>query len=435
MDCRKILTKITEIYILLFASIHLLYFGFSGYSHIFDAKKTTFCTISLLYFIAVFIAVFVCYDREKMSIRNFLKNNVSPTRLCVIFYMLFTIISALLSDYFPKTLLGISRFEGAFTISLYCISFLLVSFFPIGKKYLLYVFAVCVTLFSVLCVIQLFSFNPLSLYPKGTNFYDAGVIYTTAFIGTTGNTNLTGAFICTAFPFLAVTMLKTKGKSRVLLLIPLSLLSYIILVMGVDSAIVGVFACVIITLPLLLDFSKKGIILYIAMLVIVVILLSTFIYFYPPESGFLKEASEILHGNIDESFGSGRIRIWKNVLSEIPDSPIFGKGPDTMKMEKFPPFERFYPARNKVMKTGIDVAHNEPLNILYHQGFAGLIFYLGFIFFTLCNWYRNRKNPLILALGASVICYFVQSLFTFSMCISAPYFWICAGLLHAHSKN
>ena len=32
----------TEIYLLLFCSLHLLYMGFSGYAHIFDAKKTTY---------------------------------------------------------------------------------------------------------------------------------------------------------------------------------------------------------------------------------------------------------------------------------------------------------------------------------------------------------------------------------------------------------
>jgi O-antigen ligase len=280
-----------------------------------------------------------------------------------------------------------------------------------------------------LCVIQLAGFNPLWLYPKGTNFFDAGVIYTTAFIGTTGNTNLTGAFICTALPFLAVTMLKSRGKFRFLLLIPTLLLLYIVLRMGVDSAILGLAVCFIITFPMVLNFKKKAVFLYIISILILAVLFVTFIYFYPGNDGFFHEVSEILHGRIDESFGSGRIRIWKNVLGEICDKPIFGKGPDTMQKEKFPPFERFYPARNKVMRTGIDVAHNEPLNILYHQGVLGLLAYSGFVFFVLRAWYKNRNDALILALGSSVICYLVQSFFTFSMCISAPYFWICAALI------
>lgn len=425
MDSRKILTKITEIYILLFASLHLLNVGFSGYSHIFDAKKVSFCTINILFFLAVPTVMYVCGDKTKYNLKKY----ISPARIFAALYMLFTIISAFLSEHFPATIIGVSRFEGAFTISIYCISFMLISIFPAKNKHLLYVFSVCVTLFSVLCVIQLAGFNPLRLYPKGTNFFDAGVIYTTAFIGTTGNTNLTGAFICTALPFLTVTMLKSRGKFRFLLLIPSLLLLYIVLRMGVDSAILGLAVCFIITFPMVLNFKKKAVFLYIISILILAVLFVTFIYFYPANDGFLHEVSEILHGRIDESFGSGRIRIWKNVLGEICDKPIFGKGPDTMQKEKFPPFERFYPARNKVMRTGIDVAHNEPLNILYHQGILGLLAYSGFVFFVLRAWYKNRNDALILALGSSVICYLVQSFFTFSMCISAPYFWICAALI------
>ena len=433
MESKKVFAKITEIYLLIFASVHLLYFGFSGYAHIFDAKKTVFCTASLLYFLCIGIALFVFHNSEKKS--HSFKNLLSSSRIFVLFYMLFTVISAFLSSHFPYTIFGISRFEGAFTICVYCISFLLLSIFPARKRYILYVFSVCVTLFSVLCVIQLSGYNPLSLYPEGTNFYDAGVIYTTAFIGTTGNTNLSGAFICIAFPFLSVMLIKGKDKGRFLLIIPLILLGYTVLKMNVDSTILGLIAGFIISLPVLLNFRKKGFIIYFSLILAFLILFLAFIYFYPPQIRFLQEASEILHGNIDESFGSGRIRIWKNVLSEIPDSPVFGKGPDTMQKEKFPPFERFYPARNKVMRTGIDVAHNELLNILYHQGILGLFAYLGFIFCIIRCWWKNKNDTLILSLGTAVICYLVQSLFTFSMCISAPYFWIYAALIVGLSEE
>jgi hypothetical protein len=52
----KIMRKATEIYLLLFASVHLLIVGTSGYSNIFMSKKISFCAITSLYFVCAFIA-------------------------------------------------------------------------------------------------------------------------------------------------------------------------------------------------------------------------------------------------------------------------------------------------------------------------------------------------------------------------------------------
>lgn len=430
MEKNAFLKKVTEIYILLFATVHLLYFGFSGYAHIFDAKQVTFCTINILYLFCIAVSSIV-FTGEKTGFTK----RYSPARLFVLLYMIFTIISGIFSEHFPDTIFGVSRFEGIFTICIYCFTFMAVSAFPCRKKYIFAAFSVAVTLFSALCAVQIFGYNPLSLYPDGMNFYDAGVKYTTAFIGTVGNTNLSGAFICLALPFLAVMMLKSKAKERILLIIPISLLIFTALKMGVASTILGLLACFVICLPLVLGFSKKATVLYFICLAVCVLALLAVIYFYPFENGFFFEMSEVLHGNFDESFGSGRIRIWKNVLGEIGDRPVFGKGPDTMQTEKFPAFERYYPALGKVKRTGIDVAHNEPLNILYHQGIIGLVTYLGFVFCVLKAVWKNRKDRVVLSLGCGIVGYLVQSFFTFSMCLTAPYFWIAAGLVVGLSER
>ena len=429
MSAKSIMQKATEIFILLFASIHLLYTGTTGYTHIFDAKKITFCVITSLYFLCAFFCLYIHITDEKKSIKALLKKHLSASHIFVLFYMFFTLISGIISQHFPYTIFGVSRFEGIYTICCYGLSFILVSLFPCRKKYVFTIFSVCVTLYSILCVIQLLGYNPLSLYPKGTNFYDAGVIYTTAFIGTTGNTNLSGAFICLALPLLTAALFKAQDKKRFLLIIPILFLSFTVLKMGVISTVLGILAGTTITIPFLLRLKKRGVILYFLLIAALLLTILSIIYFTNPTNGFISEISMILHGDISETFGSGRIRIWKNVLSEIPDAPIFGKGPDTMQKEKFPPFERFYPARNKVMKTGIDCAHNEFLNILYHQGILGLCAYLGFILCILNALWKNKQNNFVLSLGIALICYIVQSFFTFSMCLTAPYFWICSGLM------
>ena len=425
----KIMRKATEIFILLFVSVHLLFFGFSGYSNIFLAKKITFCTITSLYFLCGVIAFIIFRFKEKRAVFSYIKANFSAVHLCVLFFLAVAVISGLLSDYFPYTFFGISRFEGIFTVAYYCFSFILVSLFPCRKKYLLWVFGSSVTLFCAISIIQIFGYNPFSLYPDGMNFYDAGRLYTTAFLSTIGNTNLTGAFICTALPFFAVLLIKAKSKLKFLLLIPVLMLLFIVAKMNVDSAIIAIAFIFFVSIPLVFSFSKKACIVYFSVLLVICILFLVFIYNYPPSGGFLSEISQILHGDVSDSFGSGRIRIWKNVLSEIPDSPIIGKGPDVMYREDFEPFSRYYPDLGKNMTTKIDVAHNEPLNILYHQGVLGLICYLGFIILTLRSFFKNRRCTLNLAFGCAFICYLVQSMFTFSMCLTAPYFWICAGMV------
>ena len=429
MNLKNVCEKITEVYLLLFATVHLLYLGFSGYSHIFEAKILTFCTINILYFVSLLIALFLFWDKNKKRLAQALRRRLNVAHICVLLYMIFTVISGLLSEYFPKTIFGISRFEGMFTICIYGFMFFAVSFFTVSIKRVFYAFTVSASLFCALCILQILGFNSLHLYPEGMNFYDAGVKYTTAFIGTIGNTNLSGAFICLALPIFLVLLFKSKNKKHCYLLIPVALLTFTALTMDVTSTILGLISAVIISFPLILSFRKRNTIIYVLSVSAVITIILFLILFYPPKTGFIHELSRILHGDISDSFGSGRIRIWKNVLGEIPDSPVFGKGPDTMMMENFAPFERYYPALGKVKRTSIDVAHNEFLNILYHQGFLALLAYLAFLFFVIKAWIKNRQNIVVLALGCGIVCYLAQSFFTFSMCLTAPYFWICAGLI------
>ena len=46
--------------------------------------------------------------------------------------------------------------------------------------------------------------------------------------------------------------------------------------------------------------------------------------------GVFHELHSIMHGEISTTFGSGRIHIWEQVLSAVPEHLLFGTGPDTM---------------------------------------------------------------------------------------------------------
>ena len=107
-----------------------------------------------------------------------------------------------------------------------------------------------------------------------------------------------------------------------------------------------------------------------------------------------------------------------------------GKGADTMVLEEFTPFSRYYPALQKTVTTTIDVAHSEPLNILYHQGLLALLSYFGLLGCGIVSLIKKSKiNDDTAFFGVAATGYFIQSFFGISMCITAPYFWIALGFL------
>jgi O-antigen ligase len=172
------------------------------------------------------------------------------------------------------------------------------------------------------------------------------------------------------------------------------------------------------------------------LLAVAILLAVIFIYVYPFESGLLYEVHEILHGRAQDSFGTSRIYIWRNVLEKLPDHLIFGTGPDTMKEALGLKFYR-YGENGEVIKTvSIDTAHNEYLNMLSNQGLFATLCYLGALGYSVYLWIKYRKNDGVCICGSAMLAYCVQSFFGFSMFITAPSFWIVwAGLLYFADKE
>ena len=68
--------------------------------------------------------------------------------------------------------------------------------------------------------------------------------------------------------------------------------------------------------------NKKVIKLFYLALVLCVVIGVATIYFVDFSDGFLYEIHEILHGNLDDDFGTYRIFLWKRSLSLVKDYPI-----------------------------------------------------------------------------------------------------------------
>ena len=152
--------------------------------------------------------------------------------------------------------------------------------------------------------------------------------------------------------------------------------------------------------------------------------------------GTVYELSQIMHGNWDEHFGSGRIYIWQQVLEQIPKNLWFGTGPDTMRAAGISGFSHYNSALGVELPYIVDTAHNEYLNILFHQGLFALLAYLSALVVSAYHWIKySGKSGFAAACGGAVLCYCVQAFFGFSMCASAGLFWLVWALLERETNE
>lgn len=435
------------------------------------------------------------------------------TRATVVIYIILTLISALCSDYFPETIFGSGRHEGTLTIAIYGLTFIFVS--RHYRPHLLHaaVFGASVIAFDIISLLQAAGMNPFGLYPDGLSWADRNVKYSGEFIGTIGNADLVSAFLCVAIPLTAVVgghlvfgslvegsravpvsildevgeIEKNINKKRVnkklsistgIICLTAAALSLVLLaVIKVTAgllamAFIGLIAAPVAAYIFLDSKKRKMIAAYLAALVLAGCAAGAFIYSETSLPGTAGELHEVMHGNIDDSFGTSRIYIYRNILERVPSHLLLGTGPDTIGHMDIEPFQRYDAERGVMVTARIDTAHNEFLNVLACQGIAALCAYvafaLGVMAAALCGMVncaaalrgrvgsaaalrRNVNCAAVFArpgggagysdaaaaaaastaLALSVTAYLVQSMFSFSSCTTAPYFWITCAILIA----
>jgi len=426
--------RITFWYGVLLLTVFLFYFDASGYQHIMEAKFRMLCLLSGGYLAAMAV---VALDQLQIGALRpptpvqLWRRADWPQRLIVL-YLALTWLSALCSPHWPATVLGVSRREGALTITLYCLCFLLVSVFGRADRRLLAVLGASVTVFCLLCLVQLAGFNPLWLYPSGYSYADAYIAYSGAFLGTLGNVDLAAAFLSLAVPILVYSLVRLSGKRRFLLLVPLALSLVVLALMSVLAGLLGAGLGCLAALPAAgaRDPKRRGILA----LGLLALLAAGLVLVWAVDLGgeLLHQLHRLLHGELDPAFGTGRIHIWGEVLGKVPEHLLLGAGPDTMAWGGLEPFTRYAPQTGQTLVGEIDVAHNEYLNVLYHQGIFALAAWLGALVLLAVRWVRRAPaDDRTAILGAGVCGYCVQAFFGFSMCVTAPFFWLALGLLAA----
>lgn len=436
-DTVSFFQKTTQIYLACMATLWLLYPG-RGYEYITRGKAALFFWLT-----GGFVLVSVLGRLELCLIGGEKwpgpmarwKNWAVPQR-AVFLYWCAALVSTLASEHLDVALLGSARYGGFLTITLYCWSFLLISGGFTPRRWLLWLLAGAVSLNCLLAITQLLGYNPLGLYPAGMNYYDANLRYAGEFLGAIGNVDVLSAVLCVAIPLLWISILRLKTPWRFALLAPLALCLVVLFWAFVAGGVVAVLASVLFTPPVLAREKRRRLLLLALALVLLVGGIFAIYAAGDKIGGFPGEASALLHGQWDDSFGSGRLYIWRKTAELIPQRPLLGGGPETLGLRADIFFERFNETTGTVIRAQVDDAHNEYLNILVNQGLLGLLTYLAALGSALITWLRRGPDDNVAAIcGGGVFCYSVQALFGIASPASTPLFWICMALCVGKREN
>ena len=183
----------TDKYTALMLLIFPLWTGLGGYADITRWKFVFFAAATAIW--AVLLIFFAFRERQAPN---------WPRGFAILAAVLaaWACVSALASPFGTDTLMG-HNYDGLIPLLLYiAIALGCAGYGQWRDNYVNYI-AISVTLCCLVAVLQLCGLNPLWLYPEGVDYYDAGVLYTGSFLGTMGNTNLLGAFLCLTAPVLA----------------------------------------------------------------------------------------------------------------------------------------------------------------------------------------------------------------------------------------
>ena len=111
----------TAMYLAAMAGLYLLYPGRGGYGDIVNEKLTLYWCLTGGYLLALFLwAGWALHHGARLSLRRYLRTCTWPERFCLV-YLVLTWVSALASPWFPETILGVSRWEGALNLTLYAV--------------------------------------------------------------------------------------------------------------------------------------------------------------------------------------------------------------------------------------------------------------------------------------------------------------------------
>lgn len=407
-------SRICGIYLILMCSLFLLAVSPKGYLNVVETKYAVFCCLTALFL----LAFFVLYMRKSIPHGN----KWDIIHFFILAYWAWSLVSAVCSPWKRTAFLGEYRCDGFITITLYCAAFLVLSLYGESIRFPLWLPAAALSFLCLVAILQFFDLNPLQLYPAGLRWSGRERDYNGAFLSLTGNADLTASILCTGFAFLWPLSLRRKHR---LFLLPAILCLTVLFASGIRAGVVGAAASVFFCLPAALPIGGKGRKIAWAILALLCLGLLLMVYLVP-FSGTAGELHSLLHGRAEDSFGSGRVYIWKEVWKLVKERPVLGGGPDTLG-ERGLAFVKYAPGGAVIRRT-IDCAHCEALNVLVNQGIPALLLLAAAVFLTLLRAVRTGETSCI-PLVSAFIAYLAASLFGIGMPANAAYFWLIWAIL------
>ena len=408
------------------------------------------------------------------------KTRMTVPQIILLVYVLWAAISAWHSSY-SGLWAGQGRHEGLLSILLYASVFLLLSFW--GEYTDAYTYGLGLMGTAAGCIAMIQTFGVPIFFLRGYNYWN------TSFLTTIGHEDCVACLINILIPTQLCGFVILKSRWRWLGVPALFLMAYLTVYTDVDTAKLG-FAATIVLLPCLIESRERlrnllvGLIpillgaalgfsyhrnrsfqpgalalaflltaaalglaawimskrkrtwsvapavirrtAYVVMALLLIVVLAV-LYSYQGGNRLLREASELLHGNLSDEAGSLRGYIWKCTWKIIGEHPIFGGGPGSF-VSLFEPYNPGYEALLGGEAT-VDFPHNDFLSVAACTGLVGLALYLAFLITLAVRCIRAAyRCPVLLIFLGGMAGYLVYSFFVFSIAVVSPLFWVLAGL-------
>ena len=311
--------RISYLYALALLTVYALFLPLGGYERMMEGKYRAFLLLSLGYVLAM--TALGAWKAIRWR---------EPMCLAALAYLALTALIAALSPYGTAVLLGGTRRDGLLTAALYAAVFLLLARHLRPDRWLLYAAAVSAALCGLLVLVQLTGRNPLWLYPTGLNYFDGDIAYSGFYAGAAGNIDFTTFLLALCAAAMAAALV--RGWSG-WLLVPLALTVWTLWQLRVAAALLGLAVTAVLGLPLLFPRQRR------AMWALTLLLTAAafaLIWFFPGDGGTLSELHRLLHGDVDLTFGSSRLLIWRSLLPLIAERPLLGGGCGTLYLRDVP---------------------------------------------------------------------------------------------------
>ena len=164
--------------------------------------------------------------------------------------------------------------------------------------------------------------------------------------------------------------------------------------------------------------------MYISMIIIACIGL-IIMFFVDMPFGIFHEIHEIMHGKLNDEFGTYRMFLWKRSLMIFKEYPLIGTGPDSFTARFMDKYTQ--DIINLGELTLNDTAANVYLTMLVNIGILGLISYLVFVGLLLHKMIKKR-NAFSTVFLISIICFLIQDFFNLWTVIVTPVFFVLMAI-------